>query len=108
MTDSKTSLPEEEISKWDIALAGLAVETYRGKGCGLDVDDFHKLAVEHSIRFDDIMVTMFELCIHGEWQYREGGNAVEITRDTLDRLYVNARLQEKDMRGFTGNWSPIG
>lgn len=105
MTES-TTLSEEEIPKWDLALAGLAKETYRVKGAGLDVDDFHKLAVEHAIRFDDIMVTMFELCIYDEWHYVEGRESIDITQETLDQLYVNGRLREKDMRGYTGCWSP--
>ncbi len=106
MTDS-TTLRDEEVPKWDIALEGLAKETYRQEARGLNVDDFHKLAVDNKIRFDDIMVTMFELCIYGVWQYRKDSQFVEITRDTLDRLFVNARLQEKDMRDFTGDWRPV-
>ncbi len=107
MTDS-TSLRDEEVPKWDIALEGLAKETYQQTARGLTVDDFHKLAVENKIRLDDIMVTMFELCIYGEWQYQLDAKKVEITRETLDNLFVNARLQEKDVRDFTGNWRPIG
>lgn len=107
MTNSM-KLINEETPKWDIALEGLAKDTYRIKGSGLYVDDFHQLALDHAIRFDDIMVTMFELCIYGEWQYQEDSEPVEITRDTLDRLFVDARLQEKDMSEFAGGWSPAG
>ncbi len=106
MTNSTTVV--DEAPKWDIALEGLVNDTYRIKREGLQVDDFHKLAAEHAIRFDDIMVTIFELCIHGEWQYREEAKPVEITRETLDRLFVDARLQEKDMREFIGDWHPVG
>lgn len=106
MTNS-TTLREEEIPKWDIALEGLAKETSRIEGRSLNIDDFHQLAVVNKIRFDDIMVTMFELCIYGKWQYKEDSEIVEITRETLDRLFVNARLQEKDMRDFTGVWRPV-
>ncbi len=97
----------DEVPKWDIALEGLAKEAYRMKGGALNIDDFHRLAVDNKIRFDDIMVTMFELCIHGEWQYIKDSAPVKITRETLDQLYVNARLQEKDLRGFTGEWRPV-
>lgn len=107
MTDS-TSLRDDEVPKWDIALEGLAKETYQQIGRGLTVDDFHKLAVENKIRLDDIMVTMFELCIYGEWQYQLDSQKVEITRETLDNMFVNARLQEKDVRDFTGDWRPVG
>jgi len=106
VTDS-TTLRDEEMPKWDVALEGLAKDTYRMAGRALNVEDFHKLAVDHQIRFDDIMVTMFELCIYGEWQYRKDSERVEITRETLDQLFVNARLQEKDMRDFTGEWTPV-
>jgi len=103
-----TSLRDEEVPKWDIALEGLAKETYLQTARGLNVDDFHKLAVENKIRLDDIMVTMFELCIYGVWQYKKDSKKVEITRETLDNLFVNARLQEKDVRDFTGDWHPVG
>lgn len=106
MTDS-TRLGVAEVPKWDIALEGLAKETYRSEGRRLNVDDFHQLAQANRIRFDDIMVTIFELCINGEWQYKEGSVVVEITRDTLDQMFVNARLQEKDLRAFTGDWGPV-
>ena len=106
MTDS-TTLNKDEIPKWDIALEGLANDTYRMAARALNVDDFHKLAVDNKIRFDDIMITLFELCIDGKWQYRENSARVEIRRETLDQLFINARLQEKDLRSFTGEWSPL-
>ena len=106
MTDS-TTLIDEEVPKWDIALEGMVNDTYRMKTAALNIDDFHKLAVDNRIRFDDIMVTMFELCIYGEWQYKSNSEQVEITRETLDQLFVNGRLQEKDMRDFSGDWMPL-
>jgi len=105
VTDS-TTLIDEEVPKWDVALEGLAKDAYRVKGDALNVDDFHKLAVDNSIRFDDIMVTMFELCIYNEWQYKSDAELVDITRETLNQLFVNGRLQEKDMQDCSGDWMP--
>ncbi|VAW90449.1 hypothetical protein MNBD_GAMMA17-971 [hydrothermal vent metagenome] len=106
MTKS-TTLVDDEVPKWDIALEGLANDTYRMKGAALNIDDFQKLAVDNRIRFDDIMVTMFELCIYSKWQYKNDQGEVTITRQTLDQLFVNGRLQEKDMRDFSGDWMPL-
>ena len=106
MTES-TTLVDDEVPKWDIALEGLVNDTYRMKGAALNIDDFQKLAVDNRIRFDDIMVTMFELCIYSKWQYKNDEGKVNITRETLDQLFVNGRLQEKDMRDFSGDWMPL-
>jgi len=105
VTDSTRRI-DGEVPKWDIALEGLVNDTYRMKGATLNIDDFQKLAVDNRIRFDDIMVTMFELCIYAEWQYKNDQGKVNITRETLDQLFVNGRLQEKDMRDFSGDWMP--
>lgn len=103
MSDSETN--EFEIPKWDPALESLVRDEYRRKQDGLKLQDFLDLARQHAIRFDDIMVTVFELCIHGEWGYRQADGALlEITRDMIDKLYVNGRLQEKDLQHFTGSW----
>jgi len=102
-----TTLVDGDAPKWDIALEGLVNDTYRMKGADLNIDDFQKLAVDNRIRFDDIMVTMFELCIYSEWQYKNDQGVVNITRKTLDELFVNGRLQEKDMHDFSGNWVPL-
>ena len=51
---------DEEVPKWDIALAALAKEEAQKLNRGLRIADFKRLADEHAIRFDDIMVTMFE------------------------------------------------
>ncbi|MFQ5471142.1 MAG: hypothetical protein ACE5EH_12740 [Gammaproteobacteria bacterium] len=98
-----------EIPKWDVALEALVKEEYTKTGSALQIDDFKQLAVEYQIRFDDIMETMFEMCIDGQWIYEdEDHNQVEITRQTLDNLYVNARLQEEDLWEFNGYWHPAG
>jgi hypothetical protein len=98
---------DEDVPKWDVALASLARDTCAGKGRPLTIDDFTELAREHAIRFDDIMVTMFELVIQGEWRYREtGGTQRAITRKTLEELFVRGRLNRQDVNQFTGEWSP--
>lgn len=96
-----------EISKWDLALEALAREECRNLGRALSLEDFRRLAQTHAIRLDDIMVTLFELVIQGEWSYRdELGREQTFDRATLDGLYVNRRLQEQDLQGFTGSWQP--
>jgi hypothetical protein len=98
---------DEEVPKWDIALAALANEEAGIMGQGLMVKDFHRLAEEHTIRFDDIMVTMFELVIQGEWEYLDtDGVERTITRDEVDKLYVGGRLADADVMQYLGLWSP--
>ncbi len=94
---------EIEVMKWDIALANLAREECQKKGEPLTLEDFTRLANEYKIRLDDIMITMFELVIHGEWIY-EGEQTIE--RSTLDDLYINGRLHARDLEPFTGGWRP--
>lgn len=96
-----------EISKWDLALEALAREECRNLGRGLFLEDFRRLAQAHAIRLDDIMVTLFELVIQGEWTYRDAqGRAQAFDRETLNGLYVNHRLQDQDLQVFTGSWQP--
>ncbi len=99
---------DEEIPKWDIALAALAKEEAGILGQGLLVTDFQRLAEEHAIRFDDIMVTMFELVIQGEWRYETPEGVIKlIDRDEVEKLYVGGRLVEKDVKQYEGLWSPV-
>ena len=102
------SMTEEiEIPKWDIALEAVARQLHHDKGRPLRLADFQEMAREHAVRLDDIMVTMFQLAIHGEWEYRDAGGEVQpIDADTLSRLYVNRRLTEPDLAEFTGDWRP--
>jgi len=98
---------DEEVPKWDFALAALAKEEAGVMGQGLMVKDFHRLAEAHAIRFDDIMVTMFELVIQGEWTYQDiDGSERLITRDEVNKLYVGDRLAEADVMQYLGLWSP--
>ncbi len=98
-----TDSSDVEVMQWDIALANLAREEYQKKGAPLTMEDFTRLASEYHIRLDDIMITMFELVIHGEWTYV---GEQEICRNTLNDLYVNGRLHAKDLEAFKGGWSP--
>jgi hypothetical protein len=99
---------DEEVPKWDIALAALAREEADKTGGSLGVDDFQRLAKQHAIRFDDIMVTMFELVLQGEWRYLDAnGKPQTITRDEVNELYVEGRLRDADVKEYTGSWLPI-
>lgn len=97
-----------EMPKWDVALASLLRDAFAGKGSALSIEDFSGIAREHLIRFDDIMETVFALCIHGQWLYIDAdGTARQITQDEVNRLYVERRLYEKDLREYTGSWRPV-
>jgi hypothetical protein len=99
---------DEEIPKWDIALAALAREECGKTGQGLTIEDFQRLSREHAIRFDDIMVTMFELVLNGEWRYLQSdGSERAISRDEVNNLYVGGRLHEQDVKQYTGSWLPL-
>ena len=98
-----------EIPKWDIALANLVQDEYARDEVPLTLADFRRLAGQYAIRFDDIMATMLEMVVEGEWEYLDtAGNRQSITRQNVDALYVNGRLNETDLREFAGGWRPIG
>jgi len=92
-----------DVTVWDVALANLVKDEFDKKSVPLTLEDFNHLAKEYTIRLDDIMVTMFEMVIAGEWKYE--GEQV-IVRDTLNNLYVGGRLHAKDLESFSGGWSP--
>ena len=48
-----------DVPKWDVALASLVRDASASKGGALTIEDFSRIAREHSIRFDDIMETVF-------------------------------------------------
>ncbi len=95
--------PDIDVPKWDIAIANLAREEFQKKGAPLTLEDFNGFAAKHTIRLDDIMITMFEMVIAGEWQYQ---GEQTIARETLDDLYIGGRLHAKDLSMFIGDWSP--
>ena len=97
----------EEIPKWDVALEALTREECQHLGRPINQLDVRRLARQYAIRFDDIMITLFELVIHGKWVYLDAdGCPQEITQEVLDGLYVNGRLEERDLVDFAGGWRP--
>ena len=97
-----------DIPKWDPALASLVKEEFNVRKKPLQLEDFLELAQQHAIRFDDIMVTMFELCINGVWEYsNRDGTVVPITQEKFERLYKNGRLHEADLRDYNGHWALV-
>lgn len=99
---------DTDVPHWDVALAALAGEEAQKLGRGLTTSDFRNLARQHAIRFDDIMVTMFELVIQGEWRYEDPpGVARLITREEVEKLYVGGRLVEPDLLHYPGSWIPL-
>ena len=101
--------PEEPIAvpKWDVALEALIKEEYGKQGRLLTLDDYRRLAQQYTIRLDDIMVTLFELCIQGKWEYQESDHPRKITRQLLQRLTAGGRLNDEDLKTFTGGWRPL-
>lgn len=98
---------DEEVPKWDIALAALVREEVEKLGRGLRIADFQRLAADHAIRFDDIMVTMFEMVINNEWRYEYPDGVVKpISRDEVEKLYVGGRLVDADVNEYVGLWLP--
>ena len=97
----------QDMPKWDVAIASMANEHYHKKTSPLTLDDFRSLAIEHAMRLDDIMETMFLLAIHGEWEYSDASGEIQpLAQETLDGLYVKRRLSEEDLSSFDGNWKP--
>lgn len=108
MKNDKT--PEEPIAipKWDVALEALVTEEYEKLGRPLTLDDYRRLAQQYTIRLDDIMATMFELCIQRNWRYQDAdGKPRKITRQSLQRLTAGGRLNDEDLKTFTGGWQPL-
>ena len=103
--------PEEPIAvpKWDVALEAMVREEHENLGRPLTLDDYRRLAQQYTIRLDDIMVTLFELCVQGKWQYQDAdGKPHKITRQQLTRLTAGGRLNDEDLKTFTGGWTPVG
>jgi hypothetical protein len=102
--------PEEPITipKWDVALEALVKEEYGKLGRPLTLDDYRRLAQQYTIRLDDIMVTLFELCIQHRWRYEDAeGKPYRITRQLLNRLTAGGRLNDEDLKTFSGGWIPV-
>jgi hypothetical protein len=98
---------ETDIPQWDVALASLVTEEFGKLGRGLRLGDFQRLATQHAIRFDDIMATLFELVLHGEWRYEDPpGVKFILTRDEVEKLYVGGRISTADVNQYSGQWLP--
>jgi len=98
----------EEMPRWDVALAALARDAFQKKASPLILDDFRQLASENAIRLDDIMESMFQLAINGEWKYTDiSGIERKLDQATLDKLYVKRRLSEQDLSAYDGGWQPV-
>ena len=60
------------------------------------------------IRFDDLIVTAFELVLNGEWRYLDcKGLEKHITRKEINRLYKGGRVAKVDVVKYTGSWIPV-
>ncbi len=106
---SETKQPEggdSEIPLWDVALESMLRDEYDRLGRVLTIEDFRHLADQYKIRFDDIMATVFELTLHGRWTYQRADGIPQVMmREEVERLYVNGRLDAKDLATLTGGWS---
>jgi len=97
----------EDTPKWDVALEALLVDEASLLGRPLKIDDFRVLAARYQIRFDDIMATILELTVHGQWGYtRADGVAEVLSRKQVDGLYDQGRLEAQDLTAFNGAWYP--
>lgn len=99
---------EQDMPKWDVAIAALATDHCRIEGRPLTLDDFRSLARKYAMRLDDIMETIMLLAINGEWEYSDAtGEKQPLDQKTLDGLYVKRRLSEEDLNSFDGSWQPL-
>jgi hypothetical protein len=95
-----------DIPKWDVALEALMREEYYQSN-RLTLSDIKRLADDYAIRFDDMIVTAFELVLSGEWHYvNRNGDRRDITADEINRLYKGGRIHYKDVTHYDGSWVP--
>ena len=91
--------------KWDVALEALLNEEFARLKLPLAVDDLQRLAVLHSIRFDDLLDTMMLMCIHGGWNYQNAqGEAQSISEDDYDELFESGRTTDEGVAHYSGGW----
>lgn len=104
MTDTSD---RQDIPLWDPALAALVAEESHNLKRGLTLEDFRRLADEHAIRFDDIVVSVLELTAAGRWRFEPAsGEGPVINRESVDQLKNRGRLKENDLNEFQGIWRP--
>lgn len=97
---------DEEIPQWDVALEALLCEEYGKRKAPLTVADVRRLSTQYIIRFDDLMLTLFELTVQGYWRYQnEAGVPTVVTRDHMDALWVEVRPDpERVAAAYPGGW----
>lgn len=101
---------DEEILPWDVALEALMRDECLARKVPLTALDVHRLAEQYVIRFDDLMLTLFELTVQGRWRYLQApGVAAGITRADMDALWGDGRVElEQVMAAWPGGWRPVG
>ncbi len=108
MPNDKASEEQIAVPKWDVALEAMVKEEYGKLARPLTLEDYRRLAQQYTIRLDDIMATLFELCVQGKWQYQDAdGKPYKITRQLLTRLTAGGRLNDEDLKTFSGGWLPV-
>ncbi len=91
----------QDMPKWDVALAALAGDEFRKKASPLTLNGFRDLAKKHAIRLDDIMETMFLLAINREWAYTDRpGKEQPLDQNTLMLSTTSAACVRK-------SWVPL-
>lgn len=101
---------DEEIPHWDVALEALLREEYGKNRTPLTVDDVHRLSERFVIRFDDLMLTLFELTVRGRWRYMPSAGVIgEITREQMNALWADGRVdRERAITAYPGGWRALG
>ena len=95
-----------DVPKWDVALEALMREEYDTIG-PLTLADVERLSSHFSIRFDDMVTTLFELVLLKQWYYQDRqGKLQSISDSEIDRLFSKGRISKKDLVHFDGFWSP--
>ncbi|KAF0191511.1 MAG: hypothetical protein FD165_1845 [Gammaproteobacteria bacterium] len=98
---------KEEMPQWDVAIESLINEEYSKLGRPLGVEDFQRLGTDYKIRFDDIMATLAQLCLHDEWIFEgEDGRGKTIGREIIEELFPYGRLEERLAKKYAVIWLP--
>ncbi len=96
-----------ETTKWDIALEALLNETF-SKNHRIDLEILSQLSKQFSIRFEDLVVTLFELTFCEQWQYMDiNGTPQMLKHQDLDKLYLKSRIYLASASHLTGYWQPL-
>lgn len=92
--------------KWDVALEALLNEEFSRLQLPLKVEDLQRLAVLHSIRFDDLLDSLMLMCIHGDWRYQtSSGEERQIEEEDYDQLFESGgRTTDEGVAQYDGGW----